>query len=477
MIKRNLLCFFLLCYVFSSAQFPVARFDGSTPSTVVSLPDANVKSTSQLQKLINNAGPKGIKISIPAGNYTLGQINLASNVHIDIDKDAYITVAPGNNVLFNLRTRKIKDPKLENIKIYCSNCDTSKPAYDDDRYYTIDYTSYGPKVRIRAFSIERVENFHISDFKVLDNYTTHSAVNIVPLITGPFSKKDPGNTDPNVNNRRAVAVAKKGDIINGCITGAAYGYGLIQVQCAVDVSFKDLYGVGGVTLRFESGAGATYIGTLIDTDIAVIKGIQAQNINCTDGKVALMLSPHGRIHGDVEVRDVTATGCGFAVKAEGGFIDREIRDPNNFSANSNPSKYKKGIFQSVKVTNVTAIYKSNTAQIKAKDWKFYPESIRLKDFNEFKKSPNGGIKSPTKPVIRYKTPSIAPISYTSIDHENDIIPKMKGLTDKRYAGNNEGDGKFNVEFTGTISAKGFLDCFDSINNTIYDEDANSNYCQ
>ncbi len=53
--------------------------------------------------------------------------------------------------------------------------------------HTINYHGYRSKTHIRVFSIERMKNFYIYDFKVLDNYTTLSVVNIVYLITFPFS--------------------------------------------------------------------------------------------------------------------------------------------------------------------------------------------------------------------------------------------------------------------------------------------------
>ncbi|TPN86243.1 T9SS type A sorting domain-containing protein [Aquimarina algicola] len=453
------------------AQFPKTRFTGSVSNreeTLLKKP--NKTDSEELTRLIDvvNGFNNGGTIKIPAGNYSLGNIKLKSNVHIAIDKDAIITLEDGEKLVFKIGSRENQAP-IKNVKIYCDNCNTSLAMGEDNRYYNFDFSSKSPGSDARAFTIEKAENFHISDFKVTDNGTKFSVMNLIPLITGKFDPKKPEDSE-----RRAKAVPKKGDIINGYTTGADYGYGLIQVQAAINVSFKDLYSGGGVTLRLESGAGSTYIGTKLDTDIAVMKGIEAYNIHGANGKGSLMLSPHGRIHGSVKARKIRSKGSAYAVEVSPGFIDREVKRNDQ---NVAPNRFKKGVFVGADIRDVIATSLDNTAQIKSKDWKYYPTSIRLKNYDAFLAGPNSGEAAVTGSGVRVNVPSVIPFGYFAIDEKNEVVPDVTGPNDSRYNGRKEGDGKYNITLR-NVSSEDFFSCFDdpNIDNIIYNGDAKTDYC-
>lgn len=432
-----ILCLWLIVCSNTFAQFPVTRFDGTVPSYSVDF------SGGDLQSLINSVsdrvtnGKNGGTINILPGTYDLRNIKLKSNVHINIHKDVLIRLGTRKGGVFLLESEK--NETLENVKIYCQSCNNESGANKPNQAntYTIDLrgrengVNQNIGINARAFGIGKVSNFHVSDFYILDDNTRISGINLVPLFEGDF---DP--TDPAANTRRAIGMPEKGDILNGRIDGADYGYGLIQVQVGRDISFKNLHGRGGVTLRLESGAGITYIGTLRQRAFRM-ENIQAYDINNNDGHAAFMLSPHGRIHGRVEGRKIRSNGSAFCVELAAGFIDREVVINDQ---NTDPTRFKKGIFKGpVIISDVKGTYKENTAQIKRKNWNFYPTFIRGSSFDNFPGDPapvpGGGDE------IRINTKSIVTCAYLSIDTKGEVVDTDVNTI---YSGASEGSGKYEV---------------------------------
>ncbi|GAA3615230.1 glycosyl hydrolase family 28-related protein [Flavivirga amylovorans] len=287
--------------------------------------------SNKLQKAIDDLTKlkRGGTIIIPEGKYKLISVNLKSNVHIKIDKGAVLIPRLGGKKTNIFSLGEKEKPSVVNVSVSCSQ---------KGQMYTVDFSNVVGSAAL--FSIGNTRNFLLSDFKVKDNYTKFSAVRMgIDLYNGKYYHPTNG-------------VIKNATTIN-----SHYGYGLIQAQCGENVLFKDLSGIGGATLRLETGAKKVN-----DVQATGLDGIVARNISCKDGNSAVMLSPHALQNGTVDIDGVTVENTGFGVRIEGGFIAKKY-DKSKVS--------KKGAFKHIKVNNVKATY-GNTAQLKSKHFKFIP---------------------------------------------------------------------------------------------------------
>eukprot|EP01043_Picozoa_sp_COSAG02_P114673 COSAG02_NODE_50989_length_317_cov_0.701835_1_plen_86_part_10 len=76
------------------------------------------------------------------------------------------------------------------------------------------------------------------------------------------------------------------------------------------MSFTNLWGEGGVTLRLETGDdGRGYAGN-----------INGSNITCVNGSSAFMAQPHCQANGAFHVTDLLSIGCNDAMHLSGGFV-------------------------------------------------------------------------------------------------------------------------------------------------------------
>ena len=110
-----------------------------------------------------------------------------------------------------------------------------------------------------------VEDFLISDCEIHDTMTTTPLIGLGPdFKAGPFAMP----TDGTIRNLTAY--------------NCQYGYGLIQAGAARSVHFENLHGVGGVTLRLETGPKE-----MNEPQWGGVCDIIAKNISCTDGHAAV----------------------------------------------------------------------------------------------------------------------------------------------------------------------------------------------
>ncbi len=137
--------------------------------------DFTTDDSPKLQTAIDNISSNGGGIlTISAGNYSFGNINLKSNVHLKIHKD--VVIRPFYEIL--------TDGKLKNYAIFKLGANTnpvqniSISSISGDRF-TIDLTqNNNPNVAV--VNCQKVTNFLIANFNVLDNCSESKS---------PFTKK------------------------------------------------------------------------------------------------------------------------------------------------------------------------------------------------------------------------------------------------------------------------------------------------
>lgn len=279
----------------------------------------------------------GGRLLIPEGNYAIAEINLRSNVHLEIDAKAVIRPSERenqNNYSLFIVTNNTNSEPIENVSISGINGS-----------FTVDLRNTVFK-NLRIIQSFNAKNFKYSNMLVEDDYSKFSAiefngVKIGSLVYGPTY----------------------GVVKNIRVNNADYGYGVVQLQLGSNIYFNNLEGIGGITLRIETHNHVLQeIGSYTPPNTIFGRNIRSEKGNC-----ALMLSPHFINNGIVDVRDITAIGSGFAVRVENGFT----------TTNEAALGLTAGSFDSKSILrNITATYVSNNAQLKPKHYRYMPCSLR-----------------------------------------------------------------------------------------------------
>lgn len=292
-----------------------------------------------LQKAIDQISKNGGGLLyIPKGNYSFLEINLKSNVHIEIEAGAVIRPPKdagnvGNRyksfMIFNFNSGK-KEP-IENVSITGKN-----------GKFTIDLREMNGTM-VRCFWLACVKNFKLENMRVEDKETKYSAV--------VFGAEKFDNI---------IYGAENGVVRNIDNLNSEYGYGLLQMQYGQNILFENLYSKGGVTLRLESHIHIFYHTSCEN----YINGLVVRNVSCEDGHAAVMLSPHYIRNGWVDCSGVHAINSEFAVIISDGFANKEEKKLG----------FTGGYFSSKsKFREVSAVYTKPTAQIHTKHFKYMVE--------------------------------------------------------------------------------------------------------
>jgi hypothetical protein len=310
--------------------------------------DFTTDDSDDLQDAINNVSSNGGGIlTIPVGNYSFGNINLMSNVHLNIDENAVI------RPYYEIPS----DGKLKNYAIFKLGSNTTpiqntSISSSSEERFTVDLTNNN-NPNVGVVNCGKVSNFIVSNFNVIDDYTKFSAIT--------FGGDDYAGT---------YVIPKNGIIKDIDIKNAHYGYGTVQTQSAENILFKDLSGTGGATLRLETGF--TGLNNLQGINlpsgkkrVGGLDKIVARNISNTNGNSAVMISPHALHNGTVDAEGIHSDSAGFAIRIEGGFISDKYDQDIGLTD---------GTFEHVRIKNVTAIYGEN-AEVKGKHFNYYPSEI------------------------------------------------------------------------------------------------------
>ncbi len=293
----------------------------------------NRDDSNRFQSAINFVSSQGGGVvTVPQGSYQIRNVDLKSNVHVEIDANAVLSplLPPTNriNVLFRLGNSAL----AENVSIRgiggSFNVEIPPAAS-----------------RTMVFSLLNVRNFYIANVDIQDSLSVFSSFSMHP---GLRTANDTG-------------IPTRGTIENARTFGAHFGYGLIQVQAADSVNFRNLYGEGGVTLRLESGWARLNDWQPNGVGIFDIVG---DNIVSEDGNAAVMLSPHAMFNGEVHINNILSLGSGFAARLGGGFVSRRYTNPNLVP----------GEFAASSLTNIRAVYGTN-AQIRRDHIRFVPDEL------------------------------------------------------------------------------------------------------
>lgn len=354
----------------------------------------------ELQTLIDDNN-SGAIIRIPKKVYNWSEIKLKTKIQLEIEKGTIIKPL-NNNVkrIFSIGTSG-KESRVTDVSIT-----------GIDGKFLVDLSDPSNlNKNMSVIKIGRVTNFKISNFTIKDRRTSLASI----LLN--YIKSDLDN-EPWPKDGVIEKINQKGI--------SHTGYGLVQGYSASNILFKNLSCKGGITLRLETDDKTMKDAVKNDGKSFGLKSIYAESIKCTDGLCSLMLSPHFTQNGQITAKKITAIGCAFAVRIEHGFIEvfdanksfsltvsggnsfkkfisdkiPSINDDKKFIGNqykrangtqwairlSNASikepldtyikdqigVLKNGSFTNSTISDVTAIYKSNTAKLKQAFLPFIP---------------------------------------------------------------------------------------------------------
>ncbi|MFR9582334.1 MAG: hypothetical protein SNG60_07860 [Rikenellaceae bacterium] len=359
---------------------------------------------------ISDAG--GGILEVPAGIYHISGVYMRSNVHILVDSDVVFkpymidpTDEAESVIMFNFNYEK-KVTSESNIVQNCS-------IRGVNGTYTVDYSDYGYPFSMRFALARVVRNFLIADVKVLDNYNKHCAIT--------FSPADAAGAD-----KWSISRPTDGEIRNISIDKANSGYGLCQLHGANRLYFENISGIGGVTLRLETGA---------DVDYAGVFDIHARNIYNESGKAAAMTSPHTVCNGTVKLETVRSKSSSFAFFANSGFLDKTVDDGDNTATN--------GVFASdSEVVNIYAEY-GTTAQVAEKDVYLVPESLydlfTMSNQQSWIDSNNLSFIGPALSAVYDKTESSYQVKYQNVSSDGFPFEPYMYLEEAADRDNNKWD--------------------------------------
>ncbi|AWG23287.1 hypothetical protein FFWV33_18015 [Flavobacterium faecale] len=273
-------------------------------------------------------------IQIKKGTYYLIDIILQSNIHIKIDKDVMI------EPYFDKNAKKAasnifevgKEFLVENVAI----TNTDEDNENQSTWFSVNF----PKgdYRMKIITGCNVRNFKFSGFKITDSYTPFSCI----ALNLPDSK-----------DRNEVAFG--GIVKNILLTNSHVGYGVIQIQAGKSILCKNLEGIGGVTMRVETGSGETG-----KENVLTVDDIVGRNIKVKNGDAAFNVSPHRVDQGRVDVEGITAINSSFAVQIAAGFKDRKETGVDNI-----------GTFDSRSYIGDITVTGGKGAQVKSKDFIYF----------------------------------------------------------------------------------------------------------
>jgi hypothetical protein len=238
-------------------------------------------------------------VYVPKGTYALRSVYLQSHVDVQIEGGTVFRVASGainNESVFYLARQGVYSQQAAAASFVE---DVSVEGVNGS--FTVDLRA-APTTRNHAFTVINVKGFAIANMNAMQNNTNRSgraptSYSAVLTFQSDRASKLTGTLYHPVN----------GTISNIHVSQAPYGFGATQVTSGSGLTFKNVTSDGGVALRFETDAQYP----------SRVSAVNASTIGCTNGRAALVLSPHSQKNGDVHVTGITANSCEQGVRIAG----------------------------------------------------------------------------------------------------------------------------------------------------------------
>ncbi|QBG47421.1 hypothetical protein EGM51_08465 [Verrucomicrobia bacterium S94] len=303
----------------------------TAPKKIIRLGDSgystgSLDDTWVFNKAINDvANAGGGKVYVPKDSYRAANVQLKSNVHIEIQGGTTITLHTDGKPIFAMENN-IANTSIRGVG---GRWTAKLPDYSKALVIGISHVRNG-----------MVKNINVDD----PYYTVHQSISI-----GWNRNTDGTPLDITVGN---ITQDKE-----------HYGYGVMQSQAGTSMNFYNLKGKGGVPARFETGWKEMNL-----ADRGGVYNVKATNITSEYGQAAVMLQPHTRHCGDVFINGVNTVGSEFAVLHEKGgtwkYTAEEIAQHNLTT----------GTFGNISMGNINGVYKASGVPTRWPHLDYFPES-------------------------------------------------------------------------------------------------------
>lgn len=167
--------------------------------------------------------------------------------------------------------------------------------------------------------------------------------------------------------------------------------------------FRNLFGIGDVTLRLETG-----LGTLawLNKKAPNLDDIFARDITCVNGHGGVALTPHTISHGVVAIKGVRTFSCAHAVSIGHGYVSPTRNNESDPKLGLTPGDFDPTCI----VEDVVAIFGHN-AQLKTQYFVHLPDELYVERKNGVGIIPDYGNAKPSKVHIG---PSVCAVKYGSV---------------------------------------------------------------
>lgn len=363
-----------------------------------------IDDSENFQEAIDALNKKGGGVlRVENGTYYLAGVHMKTGVHIRIRPGVVFKPVEQRTDMFTT-PKYYTDPEEEHVNNFSIVGEDGKFLVDMSDGYDRSWRSF--------VSVRSGYNFRLANFVIEDSFTPLSSLTLGPVVDSDVDLSD--------EEHPVFASPNSGIVENIDVINEHFGYGLIQIQAGQKILFRDLTGIGGVTLRLETGLNSLQ---LLDKKSPRLEDIYARNISCVDGHSAVAISPHTIRQGIVDVRGVYSYSCAYAVTIGAGFVGTRPgqQDPER---GLTPGWFDPGSV----VEDVIAVFGQN-AMLKTQYFKNIPCELRGE------RKDGMGIVSWRGSSKIHIGPSAAAVAYKAVnalDHSNDRPIDFRDHTVKAY---------------------------------------------
>lgn len=267
--------------------------------------------TADLQAKLNAASTEdadGGVVRIAQGTYSLNQINMPSNVRLEITPGT--TLVQLERRLFSFGESRFlvgspnaTGPRISNVEI---------TTIGDTGSWTLD-ASARTQTDTRPMVLSYVRNFRIANTHFETNYFLFPTVMLVADNDSNSPNPSPGQFNPTYDR-----IPENGVLENLTGNRIATGYALAQAFSARNVLMRNFEATNGIGVRLEGGSGQVGFPTgdslnLAGPNFGAITDVRLENIRVREGYTAIYLKPHAKINKGNTILGATAIDSSFVV--------------------------------------------------------------------------------------------------------------------------------------------------------------------
>jgi hypothetical protein len=257
--------------------------------------------TAAFTKAIQAVAAKGGGVvTVPQGTYYVAGVYLLSNVHVQVEAGTVFRIASG--AINNTPAFMLAAPGVYSKAAAAASFIQNTGIEGVGGSFTIDVSS-SPTTRNHGIKFINVKNFRVANVNIVMNDANRggsSPTSYVAALT--FQSSSASRLSGTMYHPTA------GVIENVTVNHAPYGFGTAQITSGSGLTFRNISGRGGITLRFETDG----------PNPSRVENVTGSAIGCTDGHAAVSFSPKTQVNTNVDITGISVTACESGVRVAGG---------------------------------------------------------------------------------------------------------------------------------------------------------------